>query len=91
VGAVKKAKLPDGSRVRLELSDPCGYVGDLVVEDGRGSLVSPDPETAERVMGTTPAYLFVATGRPLWTGHVGGIGAEGPAATRLLEGYVIWA
>jgi uncharacterized protein (TIGR03083 family) len=90
-GAVKKAKLVDGSRVRLELSDPCGYVGDLLVENGRGSLVSPDSETAESVAGTAPAYLFVATGRRLWTGKVGGIRAEGPAATRLLDGYVIWA
>ncbi|MFN2489207.1 MAG: maleylpyruvate isomerase family mycothiol-dependent enzyme [Actinomycetota bacterium] len=90
-GAVKKATLPDGSRVRLELSDPHGYVGDLVVENRRGSLVHPDPETAESVVGTAPAYLFVAAGRPLWTDRAGGIRAEGRAATRLLEGYVIWA
>jgi uncharacterized protein (TIGR03083 family) len=90
-GAVKKAKLVDGSRVRLELSDPCAYIGDLLVENGRGDLVSPDPETTERVVGTAPAYLFVARGRPRWAVQVGGIRAEGRAARRLLDGYVIWA
>jgi uncharacterized protein (TIGR03083 family) len=90
-GAVKKASLPDGSRVRIELTGPAGSTNDLVVEGRRGALVDPEAGTAERVEGTSAAFLFVATARPQWTGMAGGIDALGPQAEQLLAGYVIWA
>ena len=90
-GAVKRAGLTDDCRIRLELSDPCGVVVDLVVEAVRGRLEEPRDDTTDRVVGTAPAYLFAAMARPEWTDRVGGISAVGRAALQLLDGYVIWA
>jgi hypothetical protein len=91
-GAVKRAGLADGSRVRLDLEGPRGFTGDLVVDSGRGTLCPPcDPVPDDRVEGTTPAYLVTATARPQWVDRVGGIAASGPVARQLLTGYVIWA
>ena len=90
-GAVKKAGLPDGSRVRIELSGPAGFTSDLLVEGRRGELLEPAGDTRERVEGTSAAFLLIATARPQWTEMAGGIRADGPRARQLLEGYVIWA
>jgi uncharacterized protein (TIGR03083 family) len=90
-GAVKKAGLTDGSRVRIDLGGRAGFTKDLVVEERRGSLVDPDPSTTDRIEGTAAAFLMGATGRPQWRARAGGIKADGPVARRFLEGYVIWA
>jgi uncharacterized protein (TIGR03083 family) len=91
-GAVKRAGLEDGSRVRLDLEGPRGFTGDLVVEGRRGTLgPTGDAIPRDRVEGTTPAYLVTATARPQWVDQAGGIAASGPVAEQLLSRYVIWA
>lgn len=90
-GAVKRAGLGDDSHVRVELSGPEAFTGDLVIEGGRGRWAEVPGEPEDRIIGTTAAYLFVATGRPQWTEDAGGIGAEGGTAKQFLDCYVIWA
>jgi uncharacterized protein (TIGR03083 family) len=90
-GAVKRAFLEDNFRTRLELSGAHGMTRDLVVEDGRGAFLDPDPRTTDVVSGTTLAYLFVVTGRAEWAELGGGIEARGEMARALLERFVIWA
>lgn len=90
-GAVKKAELDDGARVRLDLSGPGGRTADLVVDGGRGALVDPEGDTDAIVTGPAPAYLLVATGRPAMAEEAGGVVAAGENAVRLLEGYRIFS
>lgn len=89
-GAVKRAGLADGTRVRLDLADPAGRVLDLVVEGGRGRLDPPDGEPAQWVRGPAPAYLLATTGRPAGAEIAGGVKAEGDDAAALLERFRIF-
>lgn len=89
-GAVKRAGITEDARIRLELEHPCGTTRDVVVEEGRGRLEESVGDVDDRVVGTAPAYLLVATGRPQWTEIAGGIKADGPLAEQLLARYVIW-
>lgn len=89
-GAVKKAGLGDGSRVRVDLSGSAGRTVDVVVEGGRGAVAEPEGETGDVVAGPAPAFLLVAAGRPEMAEMAGGVGAQGDAATSLLEGYRIF-
>lgn len=86
-GAVKSARLPDGTRIRLELSAPGGAVTDLVVTDGRGNLVTPEPATVERIVGPGLAYLLEVSGRHPMAEAVGGLEVVGDTAGALLDGY----
>jgi uncharacterized protein (TIGR03083 family) len=90
-GAVKRAFLDDGFRIRLELTGPHALTKDLVIEDGRGGFVDPGPDGVDVVSGTTLAYLFVVTGRAEWAELAGGIEASGENAHAFFDRYVIWA
>lgn len=86
-GAVKRAGLGDGARVRLDLSDPSGQQADLVVEGGRGRLDPPGDGTTQSVTGPAAAYLLAVTGRDAMAEAAGGVTADGDDAQRLLAGY----
>ena len=86
-GAVKAAGLPDGTRIHLGLSGPGGTVADLVITDGRGSLVEPEAGTPERIEGPALAYLLEIAGRHEMAENAGGLKVKGDAARALLAGY----
>jgi len=86
-GAVKGAGLPDGTRIRLELSGRGGTVADLVVADRRGTLVEAAPDTGERIEAPALAYLLEISGRHEMAQAAGGLEVEGEAAESLLAGF----
>lgn len=85
--AVKRAELPDGTRVRLDLGEPGAHCADLVVKGGRGSLSAPEGDSDDRVVGAGAAYLVTVAGREVMVDEAGGIGAEGSAGRALLDRY----
>lgn len=85
-GAVKKARLADGSRVTLDISGPGGRTVDVVVDGGRGRLAEPDG-AADRVEGTSAAWLLVVTGRESVAEQAGGLLTTGDAARQLVDRY----
>ena len=89
-GAVKKAGITDDCRIRLDLPGRGGGDTDLVVEAQRGRLEPPGEAPTDRVDGSTAAFLFAAVGRREWWDIVGPLAAEGEAARRFAEDYVIW-
>jgi uncharacterized protein (TIGR03083 family) len=86
-GAVKGAKLPDGTRIFLDLGGPGGTVADLVVADRRGNLVDAEPGTIDRIAGPALAYLLEISGRHDMAEAAGGLEVDGEAAKALLAGY----
>jgi uncharacterized protein (TIGR03083 family) len=86
-GAAKKAHLGDGTRIRLDLSDPAAATTDIVVDGGRGSLKAPEGDVEDTVQGPAPAYLLLVTGREELVEDAGGICAVGEAATALFDHY----
>ena len=86
-GAAKKAGLGDGTRIRLDLSEPASTVADVVVDGGRGSLAAPDGEAGDAVKGPAPAYLLLVTGREDLVEDAGGICASGESAVALFDRY----
>jgi uncharacterized protein (TIGR03083 family) len=86
-GAAKKARLGDGTRIRLQLSDPAAAVTDVGVDGGRGSLAEPAGEVGDAVEGPAPAYLLLVTGREELVEDAGGLCAIGEAATALFDRY----
>ena len=86
-GSVKGAGLPDGTRIRMELSGLGGTLADLVVAERRGKLAEPESGTADRITGPALAYLLEIAGRPEMAESAGGLEVEGEAARALLEGY----
>jgi len=87
-GAVKRAKLPDGTRVHLSLTGAAAFTGDVVVEGGRARLEpSAGGMVDDRIDGTATAYLLVTTGRSTMAVPAGGISARGHRAQQLLSGY----
>jgi uncharacterized protein (TIGR03083 family) len=86
-GAVKGAGLPDGTRIRLELTGPRGTSADLVVAGRRANLVDPESVTVDRIAGPALAYLLEISGRHEMAESAGGLHVEGAAAGALLEGY----
>lgn len=89
-GAVKKARITENCRIRLDLHGPGGGVNDLVVEACRGRLEPPVGDPTDRIIGSTAALLFAAVDRRAWWDIVGPLVAEGEAARRFAAGYVIW-
>lgn len=89
-GAVKKAGLADGSRVRLDLSGVGGRTVDLVVDSGRAATVEPEGEVPDRIEGNGVAYAMVVEGRPPVAEAAGGVKAAGRAATALLDRFRIF-
>ena len=89
-GAVKKAGITDDCRIRLDLHGRGGGVTDLVVEERRGRLEPPREAPSDRLDGSTTAFLFAAVDRRAWWDIVGPLAAEGEAARRFSEDYVIW-
>lgn len=62
--AVRMAGLTDGTRIRLTLTGPGASEADLVVEDGRGRLISPEGEIpADSITGDALALILAAGGR----------------------------
>ena len=88
-GAVKQAGIADDCRIRLDLHGHDDVI-DLVVESRRGRLEEPVGEPTDRLTGTTAAFLFAAVDRRAWWDVVGPLNAEGDAARRFAERYVIW-
>lgn len=88
-GAVKQAGITHDCRIRIDLHGRDATT-DLVVEDGRGRLEEPGGEPTDRLDGSTAAFLFAAVDRRAWWDIVGPLKAEGEAARRLAEDYVIW-
>ena len=86
-GAVKGADLPDGTRIRLELTGPGGTTADLVVTDRRGTLIDPEPVTVDRIVGPALAYLLEVSGRHEMAEAAGGLEVVGEAAKALLTEY----
>jgi uncharacterized protein (TIGR03083 family) len=86
-GAVKAAGLPDGTRIRMDLSGPGGTVADLVVADRRGNLISPEPDPVERIRGPALSYLLEVAGRPEMAKAAGELDVEGASARTLLDRY----
>lgn len=89
-GAVKRAHLPDGTRIRLELTGPGGTVGDLVVEGGRGAIEQAEGGNAEAISGSGLAYLLTVGGRSGQADAAGGLDVRGESARTLLERYRIF-
>lgn len=90
-GAVKKAGVANGARVRIDLSDPAGRTVDLVVHAARGRLDPADGDAHSWITGPAPAYLLLAAGRPAMAEAAGGIVFVGDDARRLLEGFRIFS
>lgn len=88
-GAAKKARLADGTRVRLDLSGPGGRVVDVVVEGGKARLDPADLDAVppDVVSGSAVAYLLTASGRVDLADLAGGLTAVGPDATRLVNDF----
>lgn len=86
-GAVKGARLPDGTHIRLDIEGAGGTSSDLVVEGGRGNLGPPHGETTDRIAGTGLAYLLAVAGRRAMVDAAGGLDVSGDAAAALLGGY----
>jgi len=89
-GAVKKARLPDGSRVRLDLAGRGGRLVDVVVEAGRGALSEPEGDAADTVVGAALAYTLAVTGRSGPADAAGGVKADGSAAQQLLDDFRVF-
>jgi uncharacterized protein (TIGR03083 family) len=86
-GATKKAKLPDGTRIRLELTGPAGTTDDVVVEGGRGRVEPPAGEPDGWIRGSAAAFALIVAGRESLADQLGGVHAEGEAARELLDRY----
>ncbi len=86
-GATKKAKLPDGTRIRLELTGPAGTTEDVVVDGGRGRVERPGGEPDGSVRGSAAAFALLVAGRVALAEQLGGVHAEGEAAQRLVDEY----
>lgn len=87
-GAVKQAKLPDGSRVRLDLTGPGARRCDVVVQGTRGRVTDPNTEDCENLIeGAAVAYLLLVTGRGGPAEKIGLPRARGPLAELLLANY----
>ena len=89
-GAVKRAGITEDCRIRIALTGRGGGVTDLVIEARRGRLEPPTDEPTDRISGSTPAFLFASVDRREWWDSVGPLTAEGDAARRLADRYVIW-
>lgn len=90
--AVKQANLPDGSRVRLELTGPGARSRDVVVKGTRGACAEPTGDSvSDRIEGSAVAYLLLVTGRQAPAEAVGLPVAHGPLAQRLLDSYRMFA
>lgn len=90
--AVKQSRLPDGSRVRLELTGPGARTCDVVVSGTRGACATPSAESvSERIEGSAVAFLLLVTGRQAPAESIGLPVAHGPLAERLLDGYRMFA
>ena len=86
-GAVKRARVDDGTRIRLDLGGPAATVADIAVADGRAALTPPEGDADEVVQGSAPAYLLLVSGRDELIGDDDGICARGPAAIALFDHY----
>ncbi len=86
-GSVKGAGLPDGTRIRFELSGEGGITGDLLVVDRRGGFEPPGPSVLDRIGGPALAYLLEVAGRHEMAEASGGLVVEGTSARTLLDGY----
>ncbi len=86
-GATRKAKLPDGTRIRLELTGPAGTTEDVVVEGGRGRVVPASGEPDGWVRGSAAAFALLVAGRVALADQLGGVQAEGEAARELVDRY----
>jgi uncharacterized protein (TIGR03083 family) len=86
-GATKKAKLPDGTRIRLELTGPAGTTEDVVVDGGRGRVEAPSGDPDGWVRGSAAAFALLVAGRGALAEQLGGVQAEGEAAQALVDRY----
>lgn len=86
-GAVKKAGLADGTRVRLDLTGPGARTVDIAVADGRGALLPPEGTPTATLRGTGAALLVAVAGREAMIDAAGGLQPDGPAAAQLAERY----
>ncbi len=87
-GAVKQAKLPDGARVRLELTGPGARRCDVVVQGTRGGVTEPNTEDCENLIeGASVAFLLLATGRRGPAEKLGIPASRGSHAEALLANY----
>lgn len=86
-GAVKGARLADGTRIRLDIEGPGGASSDLVVDGGRGRLEPPHGEPTDRIAGPGLAYLLAVAGRRGVADAAGGLEVSGGAAEALLAHY----
>lgn len=87
-GAVKQAGLPDGSRVRLDLTGPGARCCDVVVNGKRGAVVAASGESCENhIEGSAIAYMLMATGRIEPAASIGLPKAIGPLGEALLSSY----
>jgi uncharacterized protein (TIGR03083 family) len=86
-GAAKKAQLPDGTRVGLDVRGPGGRACDVVVSGGRGAVTEPDAGTIDRVDATSAAWLLQVAGRAGLVDDAGGVKASGDAAAAFAERF----
>lgn len=85
--AVKRAHLPEGTRVRLDLDGPGGTSSDVVVTNGRGVLVDPDGPPDGRVAGPGIAFALQAGGRRHPPELAAGLIVEGGPARLLVKHF----
>lgn len=85
--AVKRAGLPDGTRVRLDLSGTGARRVDLVVEDRRGRLEEPSGEPDAAISGPAIGFALRAGGRDHPRELTGAVDVRGEPAERLLEEF----
>jgi hypothetical protein len=88
-GAVKRAGLPDGTRIRFDLTGPGGAAGVLEVADGRGRF-SEGGDADESIAGSGLAFLLAAGGRSEMSAAVGGLAVTGSAAEHFVDTYRIF-
>lgn len=85
--AVKQADLPDGTRVRLDLTGPGSCLVDVAIEDRRGRVEEPSGSPDAWISGPGIGFALRAGGRDHPEELTGAVEVVGAPAERLLEEF----
>lgn len=83
----KRVGAADGQRLRLHLTGIGGVTTDVVMTNGKASMVPESEDDAPEVEGAGLAYLLAASGRHALVAKAGGLVARGEPARLLLEKF----
>lgn len=84
-GAVKGARLPDGTHLRIAIEGR--GTRDLLVAGGKGYLAEPEGDPTDHIAGAGLAFALAVAGRPAMADKAGGLMVEGADAAAFLAGY----